>query len=252
MRLAARRKVDVLSLTDHDTVSGGEAAKREAERWGIRTIPGSEVSVEHAGQDLHILAYHLNPEDGAMLEMLAFIREGRVRRAAAMVAKLQELGLEIELSQVLARAENPDAVGRLHVAVALAEAGLVDRAQDAFRYYIGQGGPAYVGKETPKLEDVFEILRNAGAVLVLAHPGVYDLEPILDDLESAGLDGVEVWHPVHEPAKVQSLARLASEKGWVVTGGSDFHGGREDEVQPGTLPVGAEVVDALEARHRSR
>lgn len=252
IRLAASRGVEFAALTDHDTVDGIPEAQAEAARWGLHLVSGVEVSVDYRGQDIHVLAYHLFPRDPQVLDMLGSIREGRKRRVAEMVAKLQALGVGIGLDQVLAHTDSEAAVGRLHVAVALEEAGVVACLQDAFRYYIGQGGPAYVPKETFSLEATFDVVRNAGGVLVLAHPGVYDLDPIWDDLMSAGLDGLEVWHPVHEPAKVESFRRLAIDHGLVMTGGSDFHGGRTDEVRPGTMPVGVEVVRALEARRPRR
>jgi predicted metal-dependent phosphoesterase TrpH len=250
--LLAESRVAVAALTDHDTLEGIPELEAAAAPYGIRIIPGVEVSVENEGQDLHILAYFPDPGHQELGRMLAGIRASRQVRIRAMVEALNGLGVSITERDVLARAPRADAVGRGHLAQALVEKEWVGLHRDAFRYYIGADGPAYRPKRTPGPERCLEILRSAGAVTVLGHPGAYRLSPILDRLVAAGLDGLEVYHPAHDPDATARFARLAAERGLIPTGGSDYHGDRDGETMPGTSGLGLEMVDALEERRRLR
>lgn len=240
--------VGVAAIADHDTVDGLAEAAEEADRLGIRLIPATELSIEHRGQDLHVLAYFVDTSDPDLRSLLRRLRRAREVRLHAMVERLHQLGLPIREEEVLARAGSQATVGRLHLAGALVDRGWVPSIDAAFRHYIGSGSPAYREKGTVPLRESMRILLGAGAVPVLAHPGTYDLSGTLEDLLEAGLQGLEAYHPSHQAGEVLVFRELAHERGLIVTGGSDYHGDREDEPEPGSLPIGLDLVRRLEER----
>lgn len=246
--LCRQQNVTVAAVTDHDTLDGIAAAQAAGVREGVRVIPGVEVSVEHAGQDLHILAYFPRLDDGPFLAMLETVRVGRQRRIERMADRLRLLGIPLTPEEVREHAGPTDAVGRVHVAERLEARGWIGQYRDAFRYYIGALGPAYRAKATLPVEGCLERICAAGGVPVLAHPGAYRLDGLLELMVPAGLAGLEVMHPLHSRSQIREFTELAARWNLVATGGSDFHGDREDEALPGSFELGLEVVKNLEAR----
>ena len=216
------------ALTDHDTVDGSAPLEEAVRDRGIRIIPGEEESVEHEGQDLHILAYYVDRGDDRLLAMLRKIRDSRRVRVQGMVARLGELGIPVTEAEVLRRAACSESVGRVHVAQALVENQWVGHHGDAFRYYIGAEGPAYRPKETAGIEECLAILREGGAFSVLAHPGSYRLASIVERLVEAGVDGWVVCHPALEPAGV-AHREDRDHRGVEVRDDRDEAGGRDLE-----------------------
>jgi predicted metal-dependent phosphoesterase TrpH len=213
-------------------------AAREGAKLGIRVIPGCEFSVRAPWGELHVLALFL-PYDSERLQ--GFLRETRVarrRRGEQMVAKLQDLGVPIELEDVQAQLFGGDgaALGRPHVARALVDCGACDTISDAFRRYLGRGRAAYVEKPLPKLGDVTALVHDVGGLTVAAHLGDHGTEAQLRIFQDQGLDCVEVRHPSHAPAVEQRLARIAERLGMGITGGSDWHG--ESEYGESHAPLG--------------
>jgi 3',5'-nucleoside bisphosphate phosphatase len=226
MRRARARGVDVVALTDHDTVAGHAAARR-ALPPGLTLVPGMELSCQLRGRSLHLLAYLFDPADPGLAAEVSAIRGDRVRRARAMVAKLAALGADVTWEQVAAIAGD-GVVGRPHIARALADAGVIAEPADAFTAaWIGDGGRAYEDKYALDPVVAIGLIRDAGGVSVLAHPGTPGYEVPSDDiagLAAAGLAGLEVWHPEQPPAERARAHTLATDLDLVPTGGSDDHG----------------------------
>ena len=241
-----RAQVTVAAITDHDTLDAWPEGKAVADELGIRLICATEMSVVHGTQDLHVLAYFVDPEDERFGKVLAEIRNDRLRRMEEMADRLVRLGIPVQLEPVLTRAGR-GSVGRVHLAQELHERGWVRTFSDAFHHYIGDGGPAFRAKRTPSLARSLEEIARAGGVAVLAHPGVYQLEGLLETMVPLGLGGLEVYHPAHTLEQVREFERLAERWGLVKTGGTDYHGLREQEVTPGSIELGEEIVDELEA-----
>lgn len=251
--------LDVVALTDHDTVDGYEEAvsavtqlpaRVDGRRFGL--VPGIELSclVDHVS--LHLLGYLFDPTYPALVAELELLRIDRVRRARAMVDKLVELGAPVSWEQVQ-RIAGSGAVGRPHVAQALVEAGVVPDIPSAFvPEWISNNGRAYVEKYSLSPERGIELVKAAGGVSVFAHPAASARGRIVDELAigrfaAAGLDGIEVDHPDQDEATRARLRELAASLGLLVTGSSDFHGTVK------STPIGAEstdeaVFDALVAR----
>ncbi len=226
VRRAAAAGLDVLALTDHDTVSGIEAA-RDALPPGLTLIPGMELSCLFEGGSVHLLAYLFDPGDPALAAETALIRDDRTHRAMAMVGRLQELGADVTWERVSAIAGGA-VVGRPHIARAMAQAGVVATPAGAFTPdWIADGGRAHVGRYAPDPERAIALVRAAGGVPVLAHPrspGYEIRDEVIIRLAAAGLAGVEVFHPDHDYSERSLLTALASRLGLLVTGGSDDHG----------------------------
>lgn len=244
--MLAQAGVTTAAITDHDTMDGWVEGKAAADQLGIRLIPGTELSVAHGGEDIHVLAYFVDPDAPEFRALLTGIRDDRHRRLEEMVARLVRLGIPAEVGAVRARA-GQGSVGRVHLALELHERGWVGSYADAFLHYIGDGGPAFRPKRTPSLRASLRAIGEAGGVAVLAHPGAYVQGGLIEAMVPLGLRGVEVYHPMHGPEMVKALEEIAERWGLVKTGGSDYHGVREQERPPGSFDLGEEIVDALAA-----
>jgi hypothetical protein len=250
MRRAHGAGVAAVALTDHDTLAGLAEAAAEAGRLGLGFVPGCEVSVAWEGRDLHLLAYGISPGASPLRELLAQSARLRRERARAMIERLRALGIEIAEAAVWAEAAASQAVGRAHVARALARCGAVGSPDEAFRRFIGAAGPAYVPKVTPPLDRVLDAIWGSGAVPVLAHPGGYDLENIRERIATLDIGGIEVFHPRHAPETEARLLEWARQQGWIATGGSDWHGDERPDFGIGCRGVELETLTALRERRR--
>jgi len=225
-RRAAPAGLDVVALTDHDTMAGIPAAAA-ALPPGLTLVPGLELSCLYQGRSMHLLGYLCDPRDPALAAETELIRDDRVHRARAMVARLAELGAPVTWEQVTAIAGDA-VVGRPHIARALAEAGVVATPADAFTAdWIADGGRAHVGRYAPEVTRGIAVVRAAGGVPVLAHPrspGYEIADEVVAGLAVAGLAGLEVFHPDHDYSERTRLTQLATELNLIMTGGSDDHG----------------------------
>jgi predicted metal-dependent phosphoesterase TrpH len=229
-RRAAAAGLDVVALTDHDTMAG-IAPAAAALPPGLTLVPGLELSCLDDGRSMHLLAYLCYPSDPALAAETELIRDDRVHRARAMVARLAELGAPVTWEQVAAIAGDA-VVGRPHIARALAEAGVVATPADAFTAeWIADGGRAHVGRYAPDAARGIALVRAAGGVPVLAHPrspGYAIADEVVAGLAAAGLAGLEVFHPDHDHSERTRLTQLAESLDLVMTGGSDDHGAFND------------------------
>jgi predicted metal-dependent phosphoesterase TrpH len=247
MRRAALVGLDVVALTDHDTVAGLPEARATA--GPVTLLPGMELSCRIDGrsrgvpggtkgssprgwQSMHMLAYLFDPDQPELAAELARIRDDRVLRARAMVDRLADLGVDISWEQVAAIAGEA-VVGRPHIARAMAASGAIASPREAFtRDWIADGGRAYVDRYAVDPVRAVGLVRAAGGVAVLAHPRAGRDTWITDEqitrLAAAGLAGVEVFHPDQSDAERARLLALASDLSLVATGGSDDHGGLTD------------------------
>jgi 3',5'-nucleoside bisphosphate phosphatase len=228
MRRARAAGLDVIALTDHDTLAGHDEARR-ALPPGLTLVPGMELSCRLGGHSVHLLAYHVDPAQAELAEELQAMTADRLRRAREMVGKLRELGVDVTWEQVAAIAGDA-VVGRPHLARAMVAAGAIAGPEQAFSPdWIGAGGRAYVSRYGLDPERAIRLVSAAGGVSVLAHPGSPQRGWVIGDeaverLARAGLGGLEVAHSDHDQAERLRLARLAGALGLAASGGSDDHG----------------------------
>nr|WSX49929.1 PHP domain-containing protein [Streptomyces sp. NBC_00974] len=228
---AAAAGLDVVALTDHDTVSGHREAIAALPE-GLTLVTGAELSCRLDGIGLHMLAYLFDPEEPELSRERELVRDDRTPRARAMVGKLQALGVPVTWEQV-DRIAGEGSVGRPHIATALVELGVVRTVSDAFTaQWLADGGRAYAQKHELDPFDAIRLVKAAGGVTVFAHPAAVKRgqcvpEEALAALAAAGLDGIEVDHMDHDAATRARLRGLAGDLGLLTTGSSDYHGSRK-------------------------
>lgn len=225
VELARNAGVQVLALTDHDTVDGVTEALSAA--GDIRVIPAVELSSVHGDfEDLHILGYGLDHTDPALLATLADFRQDRIRRILAMADELRALGFTIDPARL-----RHDAPGRPHLAAALLEDNDLELTKnEVFAKYLVPGTPTYVARSRPTVQQAIEVIHAAGGLAVWAHP-YWDVEradEALREFASYGLDGVEAFYVTHSEAQTRHIYALARELGLLTTGSADFHGPAHD------------------------
>jgi len=244
---AKNQGIKILSITDHDSVNAISEATEYSKKFGIEVIPGVEISTDIRDTEVHILGYFVDPDNKDLEHYLNFFREERYKRAIRMVKKLNILGLDIQLDDVLVFAKN-SAIGRPHIAQALLAKGQVKSFFEAFYKYIGNHAPAYERKVHLSPQSAFKIISDAGGLSFIAHPGNMP-EILIKELIDAGVDGIEVIHPSHSPEQVKFYRGIVNEYFLLESGGSDFHGGkREDDENLGKYYTSAKVVDTMRTR----
>lgn len=240
---ALARDVVALGVTDHDTVEAMPRALAAAE-GKVRIVPGIEISSTYDTWDLHVLGYFIDYQSESLLERLQAFRGERRQRALAIMQRLREQGAPVDEKAVFASAE-PGVVGRPHVAHALVRAGHVPSVEAAFQQFLGSRGTAFVPRPSFASEEAIACIRDAGGAAVLAHPGPALPELVVDHLKEAGLDGIEIWHPMHGAPAVRKWRLVAKRLHLIESGGSDFHGTHRG-AGLGDMPVPERTVDLLE------
>jgi len=250
MRAAAAAGLDVVALTDHDTLAGWDEAEAEADAVGVRFVPGVEISSKHRGVSVHLLAYWPRPEDSELRAMMARPRDARVDRAREIVGKIAR-DYPITWEAVAAHEESAETVGRPHIADTLVSAGLVSDRDAAFSEILRDGSPYYVPHYAPDVIEVVRAVRGAGGVSAFAHPGADGRgrvvpTSVIEAMAGAGLVGIEVEHRDHSDGQRERLARIAERLGLVPLGASDYHGtGKLNRL--GENLTSPEALAALEA-----
>lgn len=223
IREAVRQQIDVLGLTDHDTMAGVPEAQAAADEAGIRFIPGVELNTDAPKGELHILGYCLSYEDEPFQRLLQRRQTGREERAQKMVERLRQIGRIIHMEDVRRIAQG-GVIARPHIARALVEAGYANSVGEAFDKYVDEGKPGYVKREGFTAVDAIRSILDTGGVPVLAHPGRMADEGYIMPLVEAGLQGIECYYPEHTPEQTARYVKLAGQHNLVITGGSDYHG----------------------------
>ena len=230
VRLAKERGIEVLALTDHDTLDGVEAAVSAGEALGLRVLRGVELGAAEY-ENLHILGYDVKPGAPALAELCGKFKAGRDERKFRILDYLREKGCSLSLAEVEESAGG-NIIGRPHFAQAMVRRGFVKSNREAFDRYLDT--PEYhekVKRFKAGAQTCIEAIRSAGGKASLAHPyqvGLEDgaLEALVRRLKDMGLDAIECFYPRHTPEQTAFYLGLAEKYHLRVTGGSDFHGER--------------------------
>jgi predicted metal-dependent phosphoesterase TrpH len=242
VRLAGEAGVELLALSDHDTISGVAEAIDAGERYGVRIVPAVEISAVDAEapmpRELHILGYLIDHTGPPMTDRLADFLADRERRTLRMRDALREVGFELDEAEIEQRIAEGKPIGRPHLAAAVLGAPpnaqrLVDEDIDdigsLIRGYLIEGKPAFRLRETPTVKEAVEAIHDAGGVAVWAHP-FWDIEDdaeVLDSIDrfrAFGIDGVEAFYITHTESQTRLLAARCTELGLLTTGSADYHG----------------------------
>jgi predicted metal-dependent phosphoesterase TrpH len=239
VRAAAAAGVELLALTDHDTVAGVDEALAEAHQHGLRITPATELSaVQEDAVDVHVLGYEIDHRDATFRDRLEAFRADRALRAERLMKLLEQLGFALDTALLDQRRAEGEPIGRPHLAAAvlshpdnaarLAAEGLEDQGA-VIEAYLVPGAPAYLPRLHPNVAEAIRAIHDAGGVAVWAHP-FWDVEAsaevlaTIDRFHALGLNGVEVFYPSHTRAHVELLAEHCAALGLLQTGSTDFHG----------------------------
>lgn len=249
--LATQAGVTLMALTDHDTVGGCSEAAIAARSAGIDFLSGVEVTAEGGSGRADILGIGIRRNDPTLTSTLERVMEARRTRNVRIVAKLNQLGVDITMEQIASFAPPGANVGRPHFAAALVACGAVPDKQAAFDIYLADGAKAFVGRDSLTPAEAIELIHTAGGLAFLAHPMLVRLkdhetiETRVRKLQEEGIDGIEVWYSSHTPAQEEKLGRLAASLGLLVTGGSDFHGDNKPHLRLGGVRDGMPLDRSL-------
>jgi predicted metal-dependent phosphoesterase TrpH len=239
---AAQAGVELLALTDHDTVSGVPEALDAGARLGVRIVPAVEISAIDDGgpvaRELHILGYRIDYAGHELTERLSAFLADREQRTLRMAAALRELGWELDDSEIAARNAAGQPIGRPHLAEAVLrgpansarlQAEQIDDIGSLIKAYLIEGRPAFRLRQTPTVGQAIEAIHDAGGVAVWAHPFWDISEPAevlssIDRFRALGIDGVEAFYVTHTQEQTELLAKRCAELDLLSTGSADFHG----------------------------
>jgi hypothetical protein len=255
LSLAHRIGLAAIAITDHDTLAGSRQLLESPALGPIRAISGVEISASPPPicpqrGSFHVLGYGIAFDYFPLNRILERLQNARQERNPKIIQRLNALGFTMNMAEVIELAGGTDGLGRPHIARLMKHKGYVENIDEAFECYLGHGKPAYVDKFRVPCHEAMALIRDAGGIPVLAHPGVtldpaIDLDRLLTDLVPMGLGGIEVYYPDHNTAQTARYAAAARRYGLLMTGGSDFHGSLKPEIQLGTGTGDLVVPDAL-------
>ncbi|MHC1721363.1 MAG: PHP domain-containing protein [Clostridiaceae bacterium] len=247
--LAKKSNLDVISITDHDTLKGVHEAIKIGKESQIKVVPGIELSTTHEGESIHVLGYF---KDTSMItsefkKHLKNIQIQRYTRAEEMVHRLDKMfAIKISIDKIMK--DTSGIIARPHLARAIIEAGYNFEWSYIFEHIIGKGSPAYVPSVKLSTEEGLELLSSTGALKVLAHP-VLIKKSNVELLLKMGFDGIESRYYSNTIEDTEKYLKMAKEHKKIVTAGSDFHGiAKTDQMhsgEPGTVFLGEEEIHSF-------
>jgi len=254
---AAALGLSAVALVDHDTLSGLAAFMHAGAHADLTPIPGVELSCSWHDGNLHIVGLFVDPDNLRLQELLTRVRADRDDRNRKIVEALNKLGVELDLSEVLAYSKG-ETVGRPHIAAALVGRGVCSDVRQAFDSFLRRGKPAFVSRYLPMPEESIRMIHDAGGVAVWAHPLAFSrksrgrVRAMANQLKQAGLDALETLYPDHKPDQRRAAQILADELGLLASGGTDYHGENSPGVRMGVGYGDLEVPDELLSPLRQR
>lgn len=233
--LCMDKGLQVISITDHDTVEGVEESIQGARKRNLGIIPGIEISSKYPPGTLHILGYGIDYRDRFFLSELERFQLIRKNRNIRIIDKLKSLGIDIEMSEVVLEKSKAGSLGRPHIAMVMLKKGIVDSIGEAFDEYLGKSGKAFVSKEVLTSAETIKLIHDVGGFAFLAHPSTLNLESsdfrdYIKKLISEGLDGMEIYSSAHTAEQIGDYCQVAGDFDLMVSAGSDFHGKNKKDV----------------------
>lgn len=241
------------ALTDHDCITGLTEAIEASRDLQVHVIPGIEITTAFHGEDAHILGLYIDKDNAFLVRKCDHLQEVRTERNWKIIRKMNELGFEID-GDAFMKEHAHTSITRMHYAKYMAMKGYVKEPQDAFKTYLGTGGPLNIPREKITVPDAVEMILAAGGIPILAHPVLYKwhtehLMPYMKELKEMGIRGVEAIYSRNKPGDEEVFREAAKKLDWVITGGSDFHGENKPDIQIGVgcgnLRISKELLTAL-------
>ena len=248
---AKRHGLSAVALTDHDTVEGCTPTALACAQENLEFIPGTELTAEVGGMELHLLGYLIDVAHPRLLVEMSTFQTVRQQRIHEIVARLNRLGIPLQTEAVLSLA-SCNSPGRPHVGRALVKGGFCATLDEAFERFLKKNRPAWVPKFKISTEAAIALIHDAGGVAVLAHPGLHRQDDFIPQLVAEGLDGLECYHSKHTPAACERYVQLAEQYHLLVTGGSDCHGLNKGVPLMGSVKIPYQHVIDLKRRAAER
>ncbi len=249
IRLAIASGLSGLSITDHDTVEAYHEAIPFAEEHQFPLLPGVEFSSAFRGEAVHILGYAFSLKSEEILQLCQKHRLRRRMRNSKILEKLNQLGIPIDEEELKKIDQKNRTVGRPHIALQLVEKGVVGSIKEAFEKFLAEGKPAYDPGVSISLEETIDAIHKGGGKAILAHPHLIKRRSVCKSILEMPFDGIEGYYPRLALERKKQWMDLAEKKGWIITGGSDYHGKFKPQNRLGMATVGKEIFDKLYAHY---
>jgi predicted metal-dependent phosphoesterase TrpH len=248
---AVRSQLDVISLTDHDTIDGIREAKKAIQQFNsIGLISGVEFSTCQDNDELHILGYGIDETHSGLVQLLEIAQTNRKKRISRILKKLRTIGIHINVEDVK-NGFRAVSLGRMHVAHVLINRGYAQTVREAFDRYLGYDARVIERSGTDFMSSycVVKAILDAGGIPVFAHPTIELFDRHIDALTEYGLRGVEVFKEKRPSIEEFYLETVVKDKGLFLTGGSDWHGYRATRSLGSFYVNSARIQPFLEAVH---
>jgi predicted metal-dependent phosphoesterase TrpH len=241
---ALKAGLSCIAVVDHDCVDGITPTIREAKGKNIEVIPGIEISAEYKGAEIHFLGYFIDYKNRDFTRKLSFLKDNRIQRIYQIIDKLKKINISLNPKAVF-RLSEKGTVGRLHVARAMVNEGIIKTTGEAFKKYIGEDCPAYVCGFRFSPQEAIKTIEDVGGTAVLAHPYILSEQNLIQKFLSYGLKGIEVYYPEHTKGLVKTYLKIAEKYNLLITGGSDCHGKAKRAVRIGSVKIPYDLVEKL-------
>lgn len=254
IQLAADIGLSGLSITDHDTLEAYHEAIPAAESCQIPLLPGLELSAVHKQESVHVLAYSFSLNSQPILNFCRNQRESREQRNRAILDRLAAHGMPLTAEDFpvdLFSTQSGHSLGRPHIASAMMKKGYVQSLQQAFQEYIGEGKPCYQPGNRLSAEETIDIIHQARGLAVIAHPHLIANTGTLKALLSMNFDGIEGYYGSFPSKDQERWIKIGMQKGWLITGGSDFHGNMKPNICLGCSWIGEETFKILQQHYQA-
>ena len=245
VELCAKKKYQTISITDHDTIEGYLAVKDKAKHYGITMIPGVEISTSYKGREVHILVYHFDENDPALLETLEYINNSRVNRAKKIISKLNKAGINLDFDYIFGKVGKSGIIGRKHIAREIMKIEKGVHINAIFDKYLNEKSSHFEPKITVSIPELIPIIRKAHGIAVLAHPHRLKNIALVHDIAALGIDGIEVYCAKSSTYHTNLFFRIAHQYNLLITGGSDFHCEPYEEAEFGSFSVPESCIKDL-------
>ncbi|GMQ57862.1 PHP domain-containing protein [Vallitalea sediminicola] len=251
-----QKDLAAIAITDHDCISGIKEAKESSELYNIEIVSGIEFSTRYNNTEIHLLGLYIDENNLSFVNGLNDIVDARNSRNIQMIEKLNNIGINISLQDVIATS-NSEVYTRAHFAKALFQKGYVSSMREAFNKYIGNDSPCYVPRDkvTPKM--AIELVLSCGGVPILAHPTLYNmdlrqLDALIGELTEIGLLGIEGLYSLYTKSQEKYLKDFADKYDLVISGGSDFHGSNKPNIDlgvgRGNLEIPYSILETIKSK----
>ncbi|HPO14798.1 MAG TPA: PHP domain-containing protein [Candidatus Hydrogenedentes bacterium] len=249
---ASALSIAAIAIVDHDTVSGVAEAQQAAANLGLGFLTGTEISARFESNEVHIIGLGVDFHDPVLADALGACVAARCARGIQMIARLAELGFELDADLLTARAAG-GAVSRMHIAVELRNRGITKSTQEGFDRFLNSGRPAYVPKMLMPARNAIDLIHQAGGFAFLAHPGLSkSIRRLLTPLYELPFDGIEAYHVSHSNSDTGDFLAFAERRRLLVTGGSDCHGSMKGAPEMGKVKTPVFCYETILAALQTR